>query len=268
MKWQYLLFNLYLSLLQRLKHMKLLYTLIITLFIYSGIAVSKEIDNLPDAAKEYLPKKPASFSRYIPYAISDPPGNFLFLSPELAEEAVLSESSTDEDVFEVTFTIKKYDFKVRYDAGASDDPAFYITSDYLESPVLLGGETLFISKGGKFYLSSRSNEYFDVKRKYQLSNSNIEEIPQPYYMVNQRCKTSELLTLYEKPCDHGKVIAKVAEGNTVNAILHKPNQHCGKGPAFGVYLVSTSFGLSGWAISRDGYPRSGKPLSCLQYSGD
>jgi hypothetical protein len=240
---------------------------------YSINVVAEDLVGVPEDAKEYVPAKPASFSSYVPYALDYRPGwfanSFLFLSPELAKKAEVSRESPKSDM-SVRFPLKNRHLTINYDGGASHDPGFSISFESSKDPIIIGGEILYVSPAGSFYVVTRSNENFEVKRKFMLSENSLIEIRQPYYYVNDVCKTSSNLVMYEKICEKGDIVAKIPEGEDITILLNAMDTKCEKTSDLseGQYLVATSFGLVGWVVSTHGYLGPGKPLSCLSYLGD
>lgn len=241
------------------------------ILLFPILALSDDIQRVPDGIKDAIPTPPSSFQGYVPYAIEHEPGfgrgNILFLSTELSTSSEIFRTSSKQKNYNVRFPIGKSMFSIQFDEGPSSDPGFLISSPALDKPTVLRGEILYVSTTGFFYITSRTNEDFTVKRKYQLKGRNLKEITQAFYLVDMQCTTSELLVMYEKRCGKGNVIAKIPEGMNVQVLLNDPESGCKDGEQ---YLVATSFGLVGWVSSEAGYMhfRKGKPLSCLNYIGD
>lgn len=247
--------------------------LVLILYVaYPAVLFSAEIEPFPSGARKLLPTVPASFKTYTPYAINYTPerlsSNFLFLAPELSARAGVFKSSPEQDGFSVKFQIDRAEFVVSFDGGASEDPGFLVESSKMRESAVLGGETLYISSSGRFYSVTRSNEDFEVRRKYVVRNGVLEEVRQPFYSVNMDCTASEDTRLFQMECDGGEEVARVPKGGTVRVLARSTKNGCQK--EGGQYLVLTSFGLVGWVTSTAGYLHfsEGKPLSCLNYHGD
>ncbi len=217
---------------------------------------------------------PDSFKQYVAYTLG---WNSVFLDPELAEKAdIIYESGSKETIQAIDFPLGNYSVSVSFDPGPSDDPAFVL--DFGAGEEYLLGKTLYISSSGSLYLVRRLNDYFEKRLKYRLSDGTLEEIQQPFYQVDLQCETSTPLSMYERPCNDGNVIATLPQGASVHILVMKNDE---KGcPAdiipdnelrdpVNSYLVSTPFGLVGWVASSGGFDdRPGKPLGCLLFLGD
>lgn len=240
--------------------------------VYSSVVFSAEIESFPSGAEKLLPTVPTSFKTYTPYAINYSPewlgSNFLFLAPELSGHANVFKSSPEQDGFSVKFQLDRTEFVVSFDGGASEDPGFLVESLKLRESAVLGGETLYISSSGHFYSVARSNEDFEVKRKYVVRNGELEEVRQPFYSVNMDCTASEDIILFQLECDGGEEVARIPKDGTVRVLARSTKNGCQREGR--QYLVLTSFGLLGWVTSTAGYLHfsEGKPLSCLNYHGD
>jgi hypothetical protein len=216
---------------------------------------------------------PDSFKDYVSYRLE---WNTLLLAPELARKAEITYApSSTEVVTSVSFPLAGSTVTVSFDPGPSDDPAFVI--NFGDSEEYLGGEKLYISSSGLLYLVRKSNELFEKRLKLSLSDGTLEEVPQPFYRVDQLCETSTPLRMYDGRCSQGNLIATLPKGATVRVLLMENAKGC---PANVVpdnelqdpvnnYLVATPFGLVGWVASSGGdITRPGKPLGCLQFFGD
>jgi hypothetical protein len=219
---------------------------------------------------------PDSFKNYISYEIGD---NSVFLHPALAKKAkIVKESEKDKnDISSVTFPFASDSLSISFDPGPSGDPTFVITFKGKEE--YLGGEKLYVSSSGSLYLVRKSNEYFEKKLKFRFSGGKLKEVYQPFYLVDQKCKTSTPLSMYDGKCNKGNLIARLPKGANVYILLMEKSDRTGC-PSNVVpdneindpvnnYLVSTPFGLVGWVASSGGYvERPGKPLGCLRFFGD
>ncbi len=216
-----------------------------------------------------------SFKKYVSYKLGS---NLLLLSPEIARKAKITyeSSSTGKDISSISFQLAQQKIAISFDPGPSEDPMFVINLDNTEKR--LGGNKLYVSPAGFFYLVKQSNEYFEKRLKYSISDGNLKEIRQPLYLIDMQCETSTALLMYENKCNQGNLVAMLPQNTTVRilAIDNAPNScpfdiipdneiH----DPINTYLVSTPFGLVGWVVSTGGYlTRPGKPLGCLRFHGD
>lgn len=244
---------------------------IVLILSFPFLALSDQIQRVPDAIKHKVPTPPPSFQGYVPYAIAYEPGfgrgNILFLSPELSASAELFRTTPKQKNYDVRFSIGRTLFTIKYDDGPSSDPGFLISSAALGKATILRGKILYVSTPGSFYVTARTNEDYMVNRKYVIQNKALSEIRQAFYLVDLQCTTSDLLVIYEKKCGKGNIVAKIPKGMSVRVLLNDIESSCSEGEQ---YLVSTAFGLVGWVSSEAGYMhfKKGKPLSCLNYIGD
>jgi hypothetical protein len=217
--------------------------------------------------------KPDSFKNYISYESGF---NILYLDPLLANKSKIEKDSTDENAPVIIFPFKNGIMSVAFDPGLSEDPAFIVK--YKKMKKDLGGETLYVSSSGFLYLVRHSNEYFQKRLKYIISDGIFKEIDQPFYLVNTPCIVSTPLQMYTEKDNSGSLVAKLPKESVVYVLLMDnseytcppgliPNNEIGD--PVNNYLVSTSFGLVGWVVSTGGYlSRPGKPLGCLRFLGD
>lgn len=217
-----------------------------------------------------------SFKDYVSYKIG---ANLLFLDPVLAKKAsVIKESPSNENEYSlVSFPVAGKDaMSVKFDPGPSDDPTFVIS--FKGKTESLGGEKLYISSSGFLYLQREKNEHFVKKMKYSFSNGEFKEVKQPFCLVDLKCRTSATLLIYEDKCNKGNLIATLPKGSAVNILaIENIENSCPSNiikdneteDPVNSYLVSTPFGLMGWAVSSVGsLSRPGKPLGCLRFKGD
>jgi hypothetical protein len=216
-----------------------------------------------------------SFKNYVSYKLG---WNLVLLDPEIVPKAKITykSGSKEKNISNITFPLGKQTVSISFDPGPSEDPTFIITFDKTERQ--LGGEKLYVSSDGFFYLVKQSNEYFKKRLKYRISVGNLKEIRQPLYLIDMKCETSTSLLMFENKCNQGNLVAKLPQNTTVHilAIDNAPN-NCPPGiipdneigDPINNYLVTTPFGLVGWVVSTGGYlVRPGKPLGCLRFHGD
>lgn len=218
---------------------------------------------------------PDSFQGYVPYALGP---SSLFLAPELAEAAEMLEGEDPQNgnTAAVVFPLGSDSVSISFDPGPSEDPTFVI--EHAGRLDELGGEQLFVSSTGNVYLVRRSNELFEKRLKYRISDGRLEEVPQPFYLAAQDCEASATVRIYDRKCNQGNLIATLPKGASVRLLLLEggeeicPESLAPGGEASGPlqsYLVSTPFGLVGWVASSGGHlDQPGSPLGCLRFQGD
>ncbi len=171
----------------------------------------------------------------------------------------------------IQFKITNLNFEIGFGSGPSEGPLFSIstTRDAKTHKESIEAEKLFISDSGNIFTESRFGHFYNLKRKYVVTEKGIEEQRQPYYLTDLPCKVNEALVLTSQRCAKGETIAVIPKGMTVRVLLAENyndyyNEPCSKGKNF---LVSTSFGLVGWACSSPGHIIYGPPpqLDCLRY---
>lgn len=180
--------------------------------------------------------------------------------------------SEDNSKYElIQFKIAKFNFEIGFGSGPSEGPEFSIsaTRDSKTYKTSIEAEKVFISDSGNLFAESRSGHYYNLRRKYIVVEKGIEEQRQPYYLIDLQCKVNEDLVLTSQRCAKGETIAVVPKGMTVRVLFAENyndyyNEPCSEGKNF---LVSTSFGLIGWACSSPGHIIYGPPpqLDCLRY---
>lgn len=218
---------------------------------------------------------PGPFSNYQAYELVD---NTLYLAPDLAKNATQVERPSDNGytIPTITFPLASTTLSITYDPGPSDDPTFVI--QFKEGIEYLGGEKLYISANGDFYLVRRSGESFEKKLKFRISGETLQEVVQPYYLVDQEYKTTAPLFIYDNKCNTGNLVTRLPIGTSVKILLAEINDHGCESAIFSGssihtpvnnFLISTPFGLIGWVASSIGdMDHPGKPLGCIRFQGD
>ncbi|CAA6805100.1 MAG: Unknown protein [uncultured Sulfurovum sp.] len=212
-------------------------------------------------------KKPASFKDYKQYTLDD---MMVFISPKLIKSMKIKKSkdkNTHASVKTMFLTIKGEEVKLSIDPGASDDFSFVFKHNGKET--MIAGESVFISQSGTIYISNRTNENYEVKRKFKITKNGVKELKQAFLSVNMECETSALATLYSEQGGKGNIVANIPKGKKVKVLLNAFTVSKSDIDNSKDYLVQTSFGLVGWVRSSSGYMQEkGKPLGCLMYEGD
>jgi hypothetical protein len=122
---------------------------------------------------------------------------------------------------------------------------FYIYEEGNKKPIgELFALNLVIPGNGMLYTSGHMGN-FDVRRKYEFSNNTIVEVEQPYYYVGLKSRTLNAINIYQtKDCK--KIIATLPKDYEIEILLTE-NPFMPE-----IYLVRTSFGLTGWAKLKAG----------------
>ncbi len=235
----------------------------ILLFSYATIAFTSE---LPESFKNYqrivlLPDK-AEF--FIPKGIK------VSKKYEIVNDSI--NGNIKKEI--ARFSISKIKFKISFDAGPSQDPVYMVNAivGNKEHSAHIDGDKMFISWSGSIFSDLRSNQHYDKKRKFNVTENGIFEAGQPFYYVGYKCELTSALTITSEMCGDGNVIAQIPKGGNVEVLLHKkpsPASNTCTGTKKMPFLVKTSFGLVGWAETKSGYfSEPGEPLSCIRYFGD
>jgi hypothetical protein len=155
---------------------------------------------------------------------------------------------------------KLYDtLYILYTRGASDDPAFIIGKRNGKIIGEINCLEFYINNSGTIYTAGHTNNMFNRRQKFQLTNDTIIEIRQPYYYVGLKSKTTDPLTLYEGKTGNN-IIAQLPKGYEVEILLcDQDNER--------LFLIRTEFGLIGWLRLKDDYAYE-TPIEGLFYKGD
>jgi hypothetical protein len=132
------------------------------------------------------------------------------------------------------------EYFVVFSFGLSSDPAFWFyKSDNFEKVAFsVSGLRLYIPGNGSIYVSGHTNNNFDVRKKYQLKDSKLIEIQQPFYYVGLKTKTLKPIKIYDsKKLEN--VIANLPENYKIEVLLSENDNSS-------LFLVRTEFGLTGW----------------------
>ncbi len=209
----------------------------------------------------------AQFPSYFPNLtkVNVPPmGNYIFGYSETNVNYINSPtvSNVDSDTYLVA-TIPNGGYKLLFSSGESDDPTFYLMSS--------GGQVIETFECTEFYITSdyviytagHTNNMFNTRRKYILSNEGgLTEVQQPYYYVGLRGQTVQSVTLYSSIIG-SEVVATVGAEDFIDVLLCDTNPETQDM----YYLVRTTFGLVGWMRLENGFSYL-TPLESLRYAGD
>jgi hypothetical protein len=101
------------------------------------------------------------------------------------------------------------------------------------------GYSLVIPGNGSIYTSGHVGN-FNVRRKYDFADNKITEVPQPFFYVGLKSYTLRTVNIYQDKTLN-KIIATLPPNNEIEILLTESPFT----PS--LYLVRTSFGLTGWA---------------------
>lgn len=160
--------------------------------------------------------------------------------------------------FEASLEYKGPPYCVVFDPGPSEDPTFLVfrrescrkSPEESEALLSVGATALIIPGNGFLYTSGHTDNYFDIRRKFEVKGRSIREVVQPFYFVGGKRRVQRPATLdAKKPVepvvlrsekkDTAAVVATLPEGSECEVLLSD-------GPLSGWFLVRTAFGLVGW----------------------
>jgi hypothetical protein len=221
---------------------------------------------------------PATFSDYQSYYVGDSfDSGTVYLAPGLIDTLVTIKSDQQDTYSNVQLTIQQKTIRIGFDPGPSEDPMFIIHVNGGEQ-YEISGHALYVSASGTLYARTDSDDYFSRARKFNIVMNTVEEVEQPYYLVDRHCKTSTVATLYARQCNGGERVAALPSGTDVHILVAEYHETpCDKTRVSNKdgsdrsmsFLVATPFGLTGWVTTTPGYLETpGKPLDCITYNGD
>ncbi|NLO70747.1 MAG: hypothetical protein GX102_07405 [Porphyromonadaceae bacterium] len=135
---------------------------------------------------------------------------------------------------------------ILFSPGPSTDPTFYITDENNHLVWEFLTENVCINASGVIYTSGNLNKMFDERCKFQLKNTFVEEVKQPYLYVGIKDKLLKPVKLYSQKSG-GEVVATLPAGYEIEVLLSEDYQKLGN--EFEIsrnYQVRTAFGLVGW----------------------
>jgi hypothetical protein len=200
----------------------------------------------------------------------------VLLDPAIVKNNKIILTPSSDYILNINFELGNSSVSISFKPDPDDNPAFLIKINSDVTP--LHGEKLYVSSAGHLYLSNEFNAFIEKKLKYTISDGKLKEVRQPFYFIDMNCETSAPLLIYENKCNQGNLIARIPRKSFVRilAVENVPS-NCRKniipdnkvGDSINSYLVSTPFGLVGWAVSSSGYlERPGNPLGCLRHNGN
>jgi hypothetical protein len=157
-------------------------------------------------------------------------------------------------VIKTKLDVKEKDiYTITFSPGLSNDPLFIVKKGKKEIGNFNANE-LIIPGNGTVYTSSRTNNLFDQRRKYQLKDGKIQEVKQPFLYVGLQTKTNAAIQLYSSN-DFKQVLASIPKDTDIEVLVSS-----GKN-----YLIRTPFGLTGWWKNTSG---KDTPIEALKFEGD
>jgi len=103
----------------------------------------------------------------------------------------------------------------------------------------VGGKQIYIPGNGNVYVSGHTNNLFNEKLKYTITNDSLKEVNQALKYVGLKTKLNSSIVLYSDK-EKTKKVAFLPKNSEVTVLL---NERYNKEEYF---LIKTSFGLVGW----------------------
>jgi hypothetical protein len=212
-------------------------------------------------------------------------GSYILLDPILKYKVIKNDAAFEEPFGQfygdelLQVECGKQSVVIGFSNGPSEDPNFEILVRKGKKTFSknIATESIAMSSACQFYASGNTDNSFNMRQKFTITENEIQEIEQPFYLVDRTCKTSTATVLTTERCGKGRVVANLPKGSEVHILISewfKNDEHdqkisnCESGKEN--YLVSTPFGLVGWVenVRGDIYENPGKPLSCIVFNGD
>ena len=130
---------------------------------------------------------------------------------------------------------------IEYSEGPSCDPTFFVyrCMDHRKTgePLLtVWGLTLAIPGDGFIYVYGHTNNFYSQMRKFEATQTGVREVPQPFFFVGLKTKTTVGLDLLSSP-DAGVVVSRLEKGERATVLACKADDWC---------LVKDRIGVVGW----------------------
>jgi len=191
----------------------------------------------------------------------------VFAQPTSKTATDVNFDNYDEPVYPVAFVKISQNqnqyFLVCYTDGPSGDPAYefyFIDKNESEYIFTIAGSEIFIPGNGYLYVSGHTNNMFNKHKKFKFTGAGVEEVAQPFYYVGMQTKTITNIQLYSDYSCTQKLAVVGADSN-IEIVAAEFDDLSQK------YLIKTPFGLLGWWILDQEYPKS-EEIEGLFYSGD
>lgn len=153
---------------------------------------------------------------------------------------------------------------ISYSEGPSCDPGFFFFwSDGRRvrtepaTAFYSSALNLSIPGDGFFYTWGHTDSYFDIHRKFQMVDSVLSEVEQPYYSVGLNTIALKDLTLYAD-LQGGTVAAAVAAGDSIYVVLNAGES----------FLVRTRSDILGWWRMKDPNAQRPTEVEGIFFAGD
>jgi hypothetical protein len=152
--------------------------------------------------------------------------------------------------------------QIIYSPGLSVDPLFIISKKNGKIVGRVAALEFYINNNGIIYSAGHTNNMFNQRQKFQLTQDTLLEIRQPFYYVGLKSKTTSPLTLYQSKTGD-EIIAQLPKDYEVEILLCDTE----KNKSQKYYLVKTDFGLIGWLrLTSDATYDT--PIEGLRFAGD
>lgn len=155
------------------------------------------------------------------------------------------------------------DYYLIFSPGPSADPSFvfYKEGVYDKAAFNIMGLKVYIPGNGNVYVEGHTNNAFNKRRKFTLSNGEFVEAEQPFYYVGLKTRTLKPVKLY-KSRNLLEVIANLPADYSIEVLINDPENSS-------MFLVKTDFGLTGWIEIPGEYMFGGNELiEGIFYAGD
>ncbi len=172
------------------------------------------------------------------FCTSLPKNDFWYCSPdEGVQYTKLAKFANDKikDSLDILFT-----------NGASDDPEYVLANKSGKVVGSVNAIEFYINEQGVVYTSGHTNNMFNKRRKFQLTQDTLTEVKQAFYYVGLKSKTTAPITLYKSKTGN-EVVANVPQDYQIEVLLCEySNEYLER-----FFLVRTEFGLVGWLRLKD-----------------
>lgn len=132
---------------------------------------------------------------------------------------------------------------IDYSEGGSIDPGFIIyhvkPSGLKRLSTLIDGLNIEIPGDGYLYIWGHTNSYFNLRRKFSLKNSRIQEVKQPFYYIGLNTETLTEISVF-KTKKQKEMVAKLNKGTSITILLNSED----------FYLLKTKRNILGWWLPK------------------
>ena len=117
-------------------------------------------------------------------------------------------------------------------------------------------QPLIIPGNGSIYISGHTDNMFDTRKKFIYDGNKFNELIQPFYYVGLETFTIKPITLFSDTTLSNPV-ASLPENSEIEVLINRND----------LYLIRTSFGLTGWLKIGPVSPDY-SPIKGLYFAGD